>query len=115
VPVGTVVWQEVIPKESTKPAWEDDVNESKIDFSKWGTSRPVAYDGPEEDEEEVVKEAPVKIPNLGSRPRGIHQAGGYREHAPDRLKTKNTYRSRHHYEYDCQTRLVLVKGGVKLS
>lgn len=63
VPVGTVVWKELL-----KEQMDDDFDESEIDFSTWGSSSPVSQDDEEDEVEEVANE-----PNLGTRPRGIHK------------------------------------------
>jgi GTP-binding protein len=71
VPVGTVVWKEVVDEVE-----KDDVriDAGDIDFSKWGTSEPVSnFDGDDMvdgvgDEAELIP-----APNMGDRPRGIYK------------------------------------------
>ena len=63
VPVGTVIWKELLKEQK-----DDDFDENEIDFSSWGTSTPVSQDDEENEEDEVANE-----PNLGTRPRGIHK------------------------------------------
>jgi GTP-binding protein len=65
VPVGTVVWREIVDEEEEEE-FEDD---GGIDFSKWGTEHPVANDDGDDDSE--PEEETPREPNLGTKPRGI--------------------------------------------
>jgi len=75
VPIGTVVWTEIPETGEKKQVVDGDDfidDDDVIDFSAWGSSEPTVYD-----EEEEIEEPEIRIPNLGSRPRGI-QKGNWR-------------------------------------